>query len=103
MPPKTISETSLYYPIREKAEALMTPAGNYMSASEFAGDIYAKITKPNPPAIIWSGSMTWPPRIVNVLVFVFGARMWDLVTGGVSGLKDLAKIVKKKELEKNAK
>ncbi|KAE9380860.1 short-chain dehydrogenase/reductase [Stipitochalara longipes BDJ] len=100
MPPKSIPETSLYYQIRDKAEALMTPAGNYMSTSEFAEDVYAKIIKPAPPAILWSGSMTWPPRIVNVLVFLFGSRVWDLVTGGVSGLKDLGKIVREKELEK---
>ncbi|PMD31065.1 NAD(P)-binding protein [Hyaloscypha variabilis F] len=100
MPRKSIPETLLYYLIREKAEALMTRAGNYMSAVEFAHDIYARITKLTPPAIIWPGSMIWPPRIVNVLVFLFGPCVWDLVTSGVSGLKDLRKIVREKEWEK---
>jgi len=102
VPKKSIPETSLNYPIRDKVEALMTPAGNYMLPSEFADDVYTRITKANPPAIFWSGSMTWPPRIVNILVFLFDPRVWDLVTSGISGLKDLARIVRDRELKKKA-
>jgi hypothetical protein len=100
MPPKTIPETSLYFPIKDKAEALMTPVGNFMSAPEFAEKAFASLTKPNVPAVTWLGSLTWPPRIVNIFVFFFGPRVWDLVTGGVSGLNDLGKIVRARELEK---
>lgn len=80
----------------------MAPAGSYMSASEFTEDVFGKLTKPNPPALFWSGSMTWPPRIVNFMVFLFGPRVWDLATGNVSGLNDLAKIVGARESKKKA-
>jgi hypothetical protein len=91
MPPKAIPETSLYFPIKDKAEALMTPAGSYISASEFAEDVFGRLLKPNPPALFRSGSMTWPPRIVNFMV-----------TGGVGGLNDLAKIIGAKGSKKKA-
>ena len=97
MPPKTIRETSLYFPIRDKAEALMTPEGIHMPASEFAKEVFSKSTKSHPPALFWSGSMTWPPRIVGFFVYLFGFRVWDLAYGGVSGLNDLAKLVRSKE------
>jgi 1-acylglycerone phosphate reductase len=102
MPPKTIPETSLYFPIREKAEAIMTPAGNYMSPSEFADDVFVRITKSNPPALFWSGSMIWPPRIINVFEYLFGPRVWDLAAGGVSGLNDLRKLMSAREAKKKA-
>lgn len=100
MPPKGISQTSLYFPIKEKAEALMTPAGPYMPAEDFAKDVFPKLVKANPPALFWAGSMTLAPRIVNFFVFLFGVRVWDLVTGGVSGLSELSNMVRLKEMKK---
>jgi hypothetical protein len=97
IPPKTIPETSLYFPTKER---LMTPVGNFISASEFAENVFARLTKPNLPPVFCVGSMTWPPKIVNFLVFLFGPRVWDSVTGERIKPFGQAKTVGSRELKK---
>jgi hypothetical protein len=45
MPPKTVPETTLYFPTKER---LRTPVSNFMSLSEFAENVFARFTEPNP-------------------------------------------------------
>ena len=96
--PPNIPDNSLYLPIKTKAKALMDPANQpQQSASEFAKNIFHRITRPNPPVIVYEGAMLWPARILSSLTWMFGPRIADFLIGGTSGLHDLAKIVKEME------
>jgi hypothetical protein len=76
----------------------MDPANQpQQSASEFAKNIFHRITRPNPPVIVYEGAMLWPARILSSLTWMFGPRIADFLIGGTSGLHDLAKIVKEME------
>jgi hypothetical protein len=96
--PPNIPDNSLYLPIKMKAKALMNPADQpQQSASEFAKNIFHRITNPNPSVIVYEGAMLWPARILSSLTWIFGPRTADFLIGGASGLHDLAKIVKERE------
>jgi hypothetical protein len=96
--PLNIPDDSLYLPIKAKAKALMNPADQpQQSASEFAKNLLHRITRPNPPVIVYEGAMLWPARIMSSLTWIFGPRTADFLIGGTSGLHDLAEIVKERE------
>jgi hypothetical protein len=98
--PPNIPDNSLYLPIKTKAKALMNPADQpQQSASEFAKKIFHRITRPNPPVIVYEGAMVWPARIMSSLTWIFGPRTADFLIGGTGGLHDFAKIVKEREVK----
>jgi hypothetical protein len=93
-----VPETSLYFPIKKKAESLMVAEGGKRTpAAEFAATLYRKVTKANPSTVLYEGTMVSVARIVSALAWLFGPRVIDLLSGGTSGLNDLAKIMKAKE------
>jgi hypothetical protein len=100
--PPNIPDNSLYLPIKTKAKALMNPASQPQQlASEFAKNILQRITRPNPPVVVYEGAMLWPGRFMSFLTWIFGPRTADFLIGGTSGLHDLAKIVKEREAKES--
>ena len=98
--PPVLPHTSLYAPIKKKAEALMVAEeGNRVSASELVAALYPKITKTSPTAVIYQGPMVFLARLVSAMAWIFGPRVVDLVCGGASGLNDLARIVRARQIE----
>ena len=93
-----VPETSLYYPIADKIEAMVSCSDTKpMPAAEFARRVVPKILKADPPPVIYEGPLSTITCILACLAWFIGPRVWDWVTGKPSGLWELGKMVREKE------
>jgi hypothetical protein len=90
---KPTPATSLYYPIREKMEALMNTKAKSMTGIEFAARVVPKILKKNPQPVVYEGEMIGVTRFMLFLSYLIGPRWIDWATGFMSGLPDFKKMV----------